>query len=164
VAGILLIALLVAGGFAIHRLGWSQGYAAAEVTAEDEETPTLPLVPPMAQPYWQPVGFTSGGLLLSLLLGLILLAFAAKLLRVVIWGAMAGPALCHPTVRGSQRPGQAFTREQLLDRLRGVAYDGYDRSIDAHVKNLRQKIEPDPGNPRYVLTVYGVGYRLTDEV
>ncbi len=64
----------------------------------------------------------------------------------------------------AQHPGQAFTREQLLDRLHGVAYDGYDRSIDAHVKNLRQKIEPDPGEPRYVLTVYGVGYRFTDEV
>jgi two-component system alkaline phosphatase synthesis response regulator PhoP len=64
----------------------------------------------------------------------------------------------------AQHPGQAFTREQLLDRLHGVAYDGYDRSIDAHVKNLRQKIEPDPSEPRYVLTVYGVGYRFTDEV
>jgi two-component system alkaline phosphatase synthesis response regulator PhoP len=64
----------------------------------------------------------------------------------------------------AQHPGQAFTREQLLDRLHGVAYDGYDRSVDAHVKNLRQKIEPDPSEPRYVLTVYAVGYRFTDEV
>lgn len=64
----------------------------------------------------------------------------------------------------AQHPGQAFTREQLLDRLHGVAYDGYDRSIDAHVKNLRQKIEPNPADPRYVLTVYGVGYRFTDEM
>jgi two-component system alkaline phosphatase synthesis response regulator PhoP len=63
----------------------------------------------------------------------------------------------------AQHPGQAFTREQLLDRLHGIAYDGYDRSIDAHVKNLRQKVEPDPSEPRYVLTVYGVGYRFTDE-
>jgi two-component system alkaline phosphatase synthesis response regulator PhoP len=64
----------------------------------------------------------------------------------------------------AQHPGQVFTREQLLDRLHGVAYDGYDRSIDAHVKNLRQKIEPDPSEPRYVLTVYAVGYRFTDEM
>lgn len=64
----------------------------------------------------------------------------------------------------AQHPGQAFTREQLLDRLHGVAYDGYDRSIDAHIKNLRQKIERTPSAPRYVLTVYGVGYRFTDEV
>jgi two-component system alkaline phosphatase synthesis response regulator PhoP len=64
----------------------------------------------------------------------------------------------------AQHPGQAFTREQLLDRLHGIAYDGYDRSIDAHVKNLRQKIETDPSDPRYILTVYGVGYRFTDEV
>jgi two-component system alkaline phosphatase synthesis response regulator PhoP len=63
----------------------------------------------------------------------------------------------------AQHPGQAFTREQLLDRLHGIAYDGYDRSVDAHVKNLRQKIEPDPSEPRYILTVYAVGYRFTDE-
>jgi len=63
----------------------------------------------------------------------------------------------------AQHPGQAFTRGQLLDRLHGIAYEGYDRSIDAHVKNLRQKIETDPSEPRYVLTVYGVGYRFTDE-
>ena len=64
----------------------------------------------------------------------------------------------------AQHPGQAFTREQLLDRLHGIAYEGYDRSIDAHVKNLRQKMEPDPSEPRYILTVYAVGYRFTDEV
>jgi DNA-binding response OmpR family regulator len=63
----------------------------------------------------------------------------------------------------AQHPGQAFTREQLLDRLHGIAYEGYDRSIDAHVKNLRQKIETEPSEPRYVLTVYGVGYRFADE-
>ena len=64
----------------------------------------------------------------------------------------------------AQHPGQTFTRAQLLDRLHGVAYEGFDRSIDAHVKNLRRKLEPDPAEPRYVLTVYGVGYRFTDEV
>jgi two-component system alkaline phosphatase synthesis response regulator PhoP len=64
----------------------------------------------------------------------------------------------------AQHPGQTFTREQLLDRLHGVAYDGYDRSVDAHIKNLRRKLEVDPGDPRYVLTVYGIGYRFTDEV
>jgi two-component system alkaline phosphatase synthesis response regulator PhoP len=64
----------------------------------------------------------------------------------------------------AQHPGQAFSRAQLLDRLHGVAYDGFDRSIDAHVKNLRAKLEPDPTEPRYILTVYGLGYRFTDEV
>ena len=64
----------------------------------------------------------------------------------------------------AQHPGQTFSRAQLLDRLHGVAYDGYDRSVDAHVKNLRHKLERDPGKPRYVLTVYGVGYKFTDEV
>ncbi len=60
-------------------------------------------------------------------------------------------------------PGQAFSREQLLNRLYDVAYEGFERSIDAHIKNLRQKIEPDPATPRYVLTVYGIGYRFSDE-
>jgi two-component system alkaline phosphatase synthesis response regulator PhoP len=64
----------------------------------------------------------------------------------------------------AQHPGQTFTRAQLIERLHGVAYDGYDRSVDAHVKNLRRKLEPDPSEPRYVLTVYGVGYKFTDEV
>jgi two-component system alkaline phosphatase synthesis response regulator PhoP len=64
----------------------------------------------------------------------------------------------------AQHPGQTFTRAQLLDRLHGVAYEGYDRSIDAHIKNLRRKLEENPLEPRYVLTVYGVGYKFTDEV
>jgi len=63
----------------------------------------------------------------------------------------------------AQHPGQALSRAQLLDRLHGVAYEGYDRSIDAHIKNLRRKLEPDPSTPRYVQTVYGVGYRFNDE-
>lgn len=63
----------------------------------------------------------------------------------------------------AQHPGQVFTRAQLVDRLLGSAFEGYDRSIDAHIKNLRRKIEPDTGNPRYVLTVYGVGYKFAEE-
>ncbi|MCP4168323.1 MAG: response regulator transcription factor [Chloroflexi bacterium] len=62
-----------------------------------------------------------------------------------------------------QHPGQTFSRAQLLDRLHGVAYDGFDRSIDAHIKNLRRKLEADPTEPRYVITVYGIGYRFADE-
>ncbi len=64
----------------------------------------------------------------------------------------------------AQHPGQTFTRAQLLDRLHGIAFDGYDRSIDAHIKNLRRKLEPDPAEPRYVLTVYGIGYQFNDEL
>jgi two-component system, OmpR family, alkaline phosphatase synthesis response regulator PhoP len=63
----------------------------------------------------------------------------------------------------AQNPGQAFTREQLLDRLHGVVYDGFDRSVDSHIKNLRRKIEADPLEPRYVLTVYGLGYKFIEE-
>ena len=61
-----------------------------------------------------------------------------------------------------REPGRVFTRGQLQDALHGVAIDSYDRAIDAHVKNLRRKIEPEPGRPRYVLTVHGVGYRFAD--
>ncbi len=64
----------------------------------------------------------------------------------------------------AQHPGQTFTRAQLLDRLHGIAFDGYERSIDAHIKNLRRKLEPDPAEPRYVLTVYGIGYQFNDEL
>ena len=64
----------------------------------------------------------------------------------------------------AQHPGLTFTREQLVERLHGVAYEGYDRSVDSHVKNLRRKLEADPMNPRYILTVYGVGYRFNDKV
>jgi len=60
-----------------------------------------------------------------------------------------------------QHPGRAFTRLQILEALRGAAYGSFERSIDAHVKRLRRKIEPDPKNPRYVLTVYGVGYKFS---
>jgi DNA-binding response OmpR family regulator len=63
----------------------------------------------------------------------------------------------------ARQPGRIFTRSQLLDELRGVAFESYERAIDSHVKNLRRKIEPDPRRPRFVLTVYGVGYRLADD-
>jgi len=57
-------------------------------------------------------------------------------------------------------PGRVFSRLDLLDRMSGDAYEGYERTVDVHIRNLRAKIEPDPKNPRYVETVYGVGYRL----
>jgi DNA-binding response OmpR family regulator len=62
-----------------------------------------------------------------------------------------------------REPGRVFTRGQLLDALHGVTLDSYERAIDAHVKNLRRKIEPQVGRPRYVLTVHGVGYRFADD-
>jgi len=60
-------------------------------------------------------------------------------------------------------PGRVFSRLELLDRLQGNAYEGYERTIDVHIRNLRTKIEPDPSNPRYIETVYGAGYRFAPE-
>jgi two-component system alkaline phosphatase synthesis response regulator PhoP len=62
-----------------------------------------------------------------------------------------------------EQPGRAFTRLQLLAAAQGEAYEGYERTVDAHIKNLRAKIEPDPKAPSYILTVFGVGYRFNDE-
>ena len=63
----------------------------------------------------------------------------------------------------ARAPGRIFTRAQLLDAVHGVAFESYERAIDAHVKNIRRKLEPDPRVPRYLLTVYGVGYRFADD-
>jgi DNA-binding response OmpR family regulator len=63
----------------------------------------------------------------------------------------------------ARQPGRIFTRAQLLDAVHGVAFESYERAIDAHIKNIRRKLEPDPREPRYVLTVYGVGYKFADE-
>jgi two-component system alkaline phosphatase synthesis response regulator PhoP len=62
----------------------------------------------------------------------------------------------------ARQPGRIFTRAQLLDAVHGIAFESYERAIDTHVKNLRRKIEPDPRRPRYLQTVYGVGYRLSE--
>jgi DNA-binding response OmpR family regulator len=62
----------------------------------------------------------------------------------------------------ARQPGRIFTRAQLLDAVHGVAFESYERAIDTHIKNLRRKIEPDPRQPRYILTVYGVGYKLAE--
>ncbi len=60
----------------------------------------------------------------------------------------------------AKHPGQPLSREQLLEKLHGVVFDGVDRSVDSHIKNLRRKIEPDPANPIYIQTVYGFGYKF----
>jgi DNA-binding response OmpR family regulator len=62
----------------------------------------------------------------------------------------------------ARHPGRIFTRSQLLDAVHGVAFESYERAIDAHIKNVRRKIEPNPRQPRYVQTVYGVGYRVAE--
>ena len=63
-----------------------------------------------------------------------------------------------------RQPGRVFTRSQLLDAIHGVAFESYERAIDAHIKNLRRKLEPDPRRPRYILAVYGVGYKFDDRL
>jgi len=62
----------------------------------------------------------------------------------------------------ASNPGRVYTRGQLLDSIRGVSFESYERAIDAHVKNLRKKLEPEPGRPVYVITVHGVGYKFAD--
>ena len=61
-------------------------------------------------------------------------------------------------------PGRAFSRLDLLDRIQGTAYDGYERTIDVHIKNLRAKLDPTASKPQYIETVYGVGYRFREEL
>lgn len=63
----------------------------------------------------------------------------------------------------ADQPGRVFNRLQLLEAAQGTAYEGYDRTIDAHIKNLRAKLEADPKEPQYIETVYGVGYRFRKE-
>lgn len=61
-----------------------------------------------------------------------------------------------------RHPGRVFSRAELLDRLQGESYEGYERTIDVHIRNLRSKIEADSRKPRYIETVYGVGYRFAE--
>jgi two-component system alkaline phosphatase synthesis response regulator PhoP len=62
-----------------------------------------------------------------------------------------------------REPGRVYTRGQLLDAVHGVSFESYERAVDAHVKNLRRKLEPEPGSRRYVQTVHGVGYRFAED-
>src|SRR5512141_1716982 len=61
------------------------------------------------------------------------------------------------------QPGRAFSRMDLLDAAQGEAYEGYERTIDVHIKNLRQKLGDEPRDPKYILTVYGIGYKFSDK-
>ncbi len=61
-----------------------------------------------------------------------------------------------------RHPGHVFTRLELLEAVRGTTYESFARSIDSHVRRLREKIEPNPSSPRYVQTVFGIGYKLSD--
>ena len=59
-----------------------------------------------------------------------------------------------------ENSGRVMTRLQLIDTALGYSYEGFERTVDAHVKNLRQKVEQDPGKPRHIVTVYGMGYKF----
>jgi len=61
----------------------------------------------------------------------------------------------------AKNPGRVLSRAQLIDMVYGYSFEGYDRTVDAHIKNLRRKIEPDPRSPLFVQTVYGLGYRFS---
>lgn len=63
----------------------------------------------------------------------------------------------------AEQPGRVFTRAQLLEAVQGVAIESYERAIDAHIKNIRRKIEPDPRRPRYIQMIYGVGYKFMEK-
>jgi len=62
----------------------------------------------------------------------------------------------------ARHPGRVYTRAELLDSVWGYAHDGYEHTVNSHINRLRAKIEHDPGRPRYILTVWGVGYKFTD--
>ena len=63
----------------------------------------------------------------------------------------------------ARHPGQTLSREQLLDELHGAAFSSIDRSVDSHIKNLRRKLEKDPSQPRFIETIYGIGYRFSEQ-
>ena len=63
-----------------------------------------------------------------------------------------------------RQPGRVYSRTEILEAVQGVAFEAYERTVDAHIKNLRQKVESDPANPNYILTVRGAGYRLNPEL
>jgi two-component system alkaline phosphatase synthesis response regulator PhoP len=62
----------------------------------------------------------------------------------------------------ARQPGRVFTRAQLLDAVRGSEVESFERAIDAHIKNIRHKLESDSRSPRYLLTVYGIGYKFAE--
>jgi DNA-binding response OmpR family regulator len=64
----------------------------------------------------------------------------------------------------AESPGRVYSRMQILDKIQGDTYEGYERTIDSHIKNLRKKIEPNPDRPIYIITVYGVGYKMGDKI
>lgn len=99
--------------------------------------------------------------------------------RIVVGALMLDPDEHEVSVEGKQvnltptefrilevlaaQPGRTFTRTQLLDKARAENLEVFDRTLDRHIANLRHKIEPDAGNPKYVLTVFGVGYKMAKQ-
>ena len=82
---------------------------------------------------------------------------------VTVDGTPGGPhthRVRHPRHARVAHPGRVYTRMQLMEAAQGDAFEGYERTIDAHVKNVRRKLGDDPRDPRYIQTVFGVGYKL----
>jgi DNA-binding response OmpR family regulator len=98
-----------------------------------------------------PASYGAGTLLIDIPRRQVLVRGAAAGLTPTEWGILVALA----TV-----PGRVYSRFELINRVRGYEFEGYERTIDSHVKNLRRKIEQDPGHPQIVLTVLGGGYRL----
>jgi DNA-binding response OmpR family regulator len=63
----------------------------------------------------------------------------------------------------ARNPGKAYTRQSLLDVVWGYQFEGYDHTVNSHINRLRAKIEADPANPKYIQTVWGVGYKFAEE-
>ena len=88
---------------------------------------------------------------------------SAGFLNTLVVPTLASPSSSSPAkARTSLRPYRAWSRNDLLDRVWSTEYEGYQRNIDPHINRLRKKLEADPKNPHYVLTVRGVGYKLNE--
>jgi two-component system alkaline phosphatase synthesis response regulator PhoP len=112
---------------------------------------------------------THGPLVVVLLIGSVLLVGALRLdvdARALTVNGEAQPLT--PTEFALLRalmenPNHSFTRDELIEKALGYHYEGLERTLDSHIKNLRRKIEPDPAQPRYIETVFGVGYRFRED-
>ncbi|MEM9778112.1 MAG: response regulator transcription factor [Chloroflexota bacterium] len=98
----------------------------------------------------------------SLEIGLLQLDLGARTLKLNNSSIEVTPTEFNLLKIFMESPGHTFSREQLLEKALGYGYEGFGRTLDTHIRNLRKKIEPDPKNPTYIQTVYSIGYRLVE--